>query len=63
VAVETPSKVFPVMKDDIGMLVLEFPPLPVNLHRGMAVAARKHPFGQGRRRDRELLFRSHHWEG
>ena len=51
------------MKDDIGMLVLELSFLPVNLHRGMAAAARKHPLGQRRRRDGKFLLGSHHWEG
>ena len=41
-AVETPSHRFRVVEFDIGMLFLQFPFLPVDLHRGVTVAARVH---------------------
>jgi hypothetical protein len=63
VAVETPSDVFTMVKDDIRMLVFEFPSFSVGLHRSMTVTAGKHPLRQGRRRNRKLLLSPHHAGG
>jgi hypothetical protein len=59
-AIDAPSKVFTMMKDDIRMLVFEFPFFPIDLHRGMTVAAGEHSFRKRRRRNRKLLLSSHH---
>ena len=48
-AVEAPSHRFGVMEFDVGVFFLQFPFLPVDLHRGMAVAARVHSLGHRRR--------------
>jgi hypothetical protein len=48
-AVETPSHRFGVMEFDIGVLFLQYPFLPIDLHRGMTVAAGVHSFGHRRR--------------
>jgi len=37
------------------MSLLQFSPLGIDLHGGMAITARKHPFRKWRRRDRKLL--------
>jgi hypothetical protein len=55
VAVETPTHCFSMMQHDILMSLLQFPPFKIDLHGGMALTARKHPFGKWRRRDRKLL--------
>ena len=55
VAVETPPHGFSMMEHDILMSLLQFSPLGIDLHGGMAITARKHPFGKWRRRDRKLL--------
>ena len=55
VAVETPPHGFSMMEHDILMSLLQFSPLGVDLHGGVAITARKHPFGKWRWRDRKLL--------
>jgi hypothetical protein len=49
-AVEAPSHRFGVMEFDIGMLFLQHPFLPIDLHRGMTVATGVHSLGHRRRR-------------
>jgi hypothetical protein len=44
------------MEHDILMGLLQFSPLGIDLHGGMAIAARKHPFGKWRGRNRKLLI-------
>jgi hypothetical protein len=48
-AVETPSHRFGVMEFDVGVLFLQYPFLPIDLHRGMAVATGVHSLGHRRR--------------
>jgi len=55
VAVETPPHGFSMIEDDVLMSLLQFSPLGIDLHGGMAITARKHPFGKWKRRDRKLL--------
>jgi hypothetical protein len=55
VAVETPPHCLSVMQHDIIMSLLQFPPFEIDLHGGVAITARKHPFGKWRRGDRKLL--------
>jgi hypothetical protein len=55
VAVETPPHRFSMMQHDILMSFFQFSPFEVDFHGGMAITARKHPFGKWRRRDWKLL--------
>jgi hypothetical protein len=48
-AVEAPSHCLGVMEFDIGVLLLQHPFLPIDLHRGMTVAAGVHSLGHRRR--------------
>ena len=50
VAVEAPPHRFSVMEFDVGVLFLQLPLLPIDLHRGMAVATGIHSLGHRRRR-------------
>jgi hypothetical protein len=49
VTVETPSHRFGVMEFDIGVLLLQLPFLPIDLHRGMTAATGVHSLGHRRR--------------
>ena len=55
VAVKAPSHCLSMMKFDIAMFILQLPLFSVHLHRGMAVATRKHALRHGRRGDGKLL--------
>jgi hypothetical protein len=57
-AVEAPSHGLGMMEFDAGVLVLEVPFFPVDLHGSMTVTAGKHPLCYGGRRDGKL-FRCH----
>jgi len=57
VAVEAPSHGLGMVKLDVRVFFLELPPLPIDLHGSMAVAAGKDPFRKGRRGDWKLLHR------
>ncbi len=59
-AVETPSHRFGVMELDIGMFFLQLPLLSIDLHGGMAVAARVQSLGHRRRGE---LIRHCHCRG
>jgi hypothetical protein len=59
VAVEAPSHGFRVMKLDVRVFVFEFPLFPIDLHRGMTVAAGEHSLCQRGRRNRKLLLSPH----
>jgi hypothetical protein len=59
VAVEAPSHGFRVMELDVRVFVFEFPLFPIDLHRGMTVAAGEHSLCQWRRGDRELFCSPH----
>ena len=48
-AVEAPPHRFGVMELDVGMLFLQYPFLPIELHRGMTVTTRVHSLGHRRR--------------
>jgi hypothetical protein len=56
VAVETPSHSLGVMEFNLGMFFLQFPPLAVHLHGGMAVATGEQTFCNRGRGNRELLY-------
>jgi hypothetical protein len=47
--VKAPSHRFGVMEFDIGVLFLQLPFLPIDLHRGVTVAAGVHSLGHRRR--------------
>ncbi len=62
VAVEAPSHALCMVELDVRMFFLEFPLFRIDLHAGMAVAARKEPFCNGRRSDRKLFDRYGKWD-
>ena len=57
-AIETPSHRFGVMEFDIRVFFFQFSLLSIQLHRGMAVVAGKHPFCHRRRGYRKLFLNS-----
>jgi hypothetical protein len=56
VAIEAPSHRVRVMELDIRVVIFKFPLFEVHLHRGMTIAAGKHPFCHRRRGNRKLFI-------
>jgi len=54
-AIEAPPHRLCMSHPNICMFLLQFPLFTVHFHRGMAIAARIHPFGKGRGRNGKLL--------
>jgi len=54
-AIEAPPHTFCMTHFNVGMFLFECSLFSIHFHRGMAIAARIHPFGKGRGRNGKLL--------